>query len=171
MIRVWVALDQSLAFECVGITSLMDCGVMSARRASCDVERGAPCRLRTLSVVNWSVVSPCGATSCPSRLRGSAAADGRSRSTFQARPAWSPIPLRAGTQSSSHRLTSATRTAGHVRVATGLVSSGDARVPVRVEIAVVARERRRVKLDEGRLADRGRLARSWSVRGSAREPQ
>jgi hypothetical protein len=44
------------------MTSLMDCGVMNARRASCDVESGAPCRLSTLSVVNWSVVRPYGAT-------------------------------------------------------------------------------------------------------------
>ena len=35
---------------------------MNARRASCDVESGAPCRLSTLSVVNWSVVRPHGAT-------------------------------------------------------------------------------------------------------------
>ena len=44
------------------MTSLIDCGVMNARRASCDVESGAPCRLSTLSVVNWSVVRPYGAT-------------------------------------------------------------------------------------------------------------
>ena len=44
------------------ITSLIDCGVMNARRASCDVDSGAPWRSRMLSVVNWSVVRPYGAT-------------------------------------------------------------------------------------------------------------
>jgi hypothetical protein len=44
------------------MTSLIDCGVMKARRASWDVESGEPCRLSTLIVVNWSVVSPCCAT-------------------------------------------------------------------------------------------------------------
>ena len=44
------------------MTSLIDWGVMNARRASCEVESGAPCRLRMLSVVNWSVVRPCGPT-------------------------------------------------------------------------------------------------------------
>ena len=44
------------------MTSLIDCGVMNARRASCEVDSGAPWRSRTLSVVNCSVVSPYGAT-------------------------------------------------------------------------------------------------------------
>ena len=58
------------------MTSLIDCGVMNARRASCDVESGAPCRLSTLSVVNWSVVRP---------YRGDALGDAREQSLMKAR--------------------------------------------------------------------------------------
>ena len=57
VVRVRVAARSGPSVSSASMTSLIDCGVMYARRASCAFE-SPPRAPRTLSVVYWSVVRP-----------------------------------------------------------------------------------------------------------------